>query len=89
MKVIKFGAAWCAGCLIMKPIWEEIENERAWLKTEYYDYDENQEIAEQYSVDEKLPTFIFLDKNEQEIMRLQGEISKKELIKIIEEYKDK
>lgn len=89
MKVIKFGAAWCAGCLIMKPIWQDIEKERAWLETEYYDYDEDREIAEQYKVEERLPAFIFVDKLGQEILRLQGEISKKELDKIIDENKDK
>lgn len=89
MKVIKFGASWCAGCLIMKPIWEEIEMEKAWLQTEYYDYDENQELAEQYGVEERLPVFIFLDKNEQEFLRLEGEVSKKELLKILEENKDR
>ncbi|NCC70988.1 thioredoxin, partial [bacterium] len=37
LKVLKFGAVWCPGCLIMKPRWEEIEKENIWLKTEYYD----------------------------------------------------
>ena len=33
--------------------------------------------------------FIFLDKNNQEILRLNGEIDKKELVKIINENIDK
>ena len=27
MKVLKFGAVWCPGCLVMKPRWKEIETD--------------------------------------------------------------
>lgn len=27
MKVVKIGAPWCASCIIMKPRWQEIEQE--------------------------------------------------------------
>ena len=89
MKVLKFGAAWCSGCLVMKPLWQEIEAEAPWLKTEYYDYDERQDLAEQYKITEKLPVFVFLDKDNREISRLQGEVSKDKLLEVIEENKDK
>lgn len=89
MKVLKFGAVWCSGCLIMKPRWKEIESENTWLKTEYYDYDQDKEMVKKHHVDEQLPTFVFLDKNEKEIERLQGEYSKKELITLINKHKDK
>jgi thiol-disulfide isomerase/thioredoxin len=89
MKVIKIGAVWCSGCMIMKPLWEEIEKENPWLKTEYYDYDENEEIAQKYDVNDRLPVFVFLDKNDDEILRLMGEKSKEEILKIIEENRDK
>ncbi len=89
MKVLKFGAIWCPGCLIMKPMWQEIEKENSWLKNEYYDYDENRELAEKWQVNDTLPTFIFVDKDEKEIIRLQGERSKIELLKLIEENRDK
>ncbi|MFH0951065.1 MAG: thioredoxin family protein [bacterium] len=89
MKVLKFGAAWCSGCLVMKPVWTDLEKELPWLVTEYYDYDENQAVVDEYQVNEKLPTFIFLDKNNQEILRLHGEVSKAELLKTITAYKDK
>ena len=45
MKVLKFGAVWCSGCLVMKPIWQEIEKEHPWLKTEYYDFDKDKETV--------------------------------------------
>lgn len=88
MKVIKIGAVWCPGCVIMKPRWEEIEKEIPELETEYFDADENKEILEKYEV-KNLPTFIFLDKDENVILKMDGEIDKEELLKIIEKNKDK
>ncbi len=41
MKVLKFGAVWCSGCLVMRPLWQDIEAENPWLKTEYDDFDED------------------------------------------------
>ncbi|MDD4995989.1 MAG: thioredoxin family protein [Patescibacteria group bacterium] len=89
MKVLKFGAEWCSGCLVMRPRWAEIEKELPWLKTEMYDYDKNKEMVEKHKINQNLPTFIFLDKNGNEITRLGGEPSKKELLALIEEHKDK
>lgn len=89
MKVIKIGAVWCSGCMIMKPLWKEIEEENPWLETEYYDYDENEEIMKKYNINDRLPVFIFLDKDGKEILRLMGEKSKEEILKTIEENKDK
>lgn len=89
MKVLKFGAIWCPGCLVMRPLWQEIEKENPNLQTEYFDYDENKEAVKKWEIDETLPTFVFIDKNEKELFRLQGERSKKELLKLIEENKDK
>lgn len=88
MKVLKFGALWCPGCLIMNPRWKYLENEYSWLKTEYYDYDENEDFAKSHNVTSVLPVFIFLDKNNTEVFRLNGEHSKKELTEYILKYKD-
>lgn len=88
MKVLKFGAIWCSGCLIMKPRWQEIEKELSWLKTEYYDADERQDLVEKYSIT-AYPCFIFLDKDNQEIHREYGQIDKDKLVEIINKYKDK
>ncbi|PIT88604.1 MAG: hypothetical protein COU29_02400 [Candidatus Magasanikbacteria bacterium CG10_big_fil_rev_8_21_14_0_10_36_32] len=89
MKVLKFGAVWCPGCLIMKPRWEEIETENSWLQTEYHDFDNEKEIVNKYQIDNILPVFIFLDKDDKEFLRFNGEMSKEELLKIINENKDK
>jgi thiol-disulfide isomerase/thioredoxin len=87
MKVLKFGAIWCKECLIMKPMWEEIESEILELKTEYFDADENSEVLKQYDVKD-IPVFIFLDKDENEILRLEGAQNKEELVKIVKENLD-
>jgi len=89
MKVLKFGATWCLGCLVMKPRWKEIESENPWLKTEYYDYSEDKEMIEKYAINEILPTFVFLDKEEKEFLRLEGEVDKDKLIEIINQNKDR
>jgi len=90
MKVLKFGAVWCSGCLVMRPRWQEIEKELPWLETEYFDYDKDKEAVEKYKVDKgTLPTFVFLDKDGNEILRLNGEPSKEELLKVIEENRDR
>ncbi len=89
MKVLKFGAVWCPGCLIMKPMWQEIEKENPWLANEYFDFDQDKEAVEKWNIDDTLPTFIFIDKNNQEILRLQGEKSKKVLERLIAEHRDK
>ncbi len=89
MKVLKIGAVWCSGCLIMKPRWADIEKEMPHLITEYYDFDKDKDVMEKYGIDNKLPVFIFLDKDENEILRLTGEMDKKELIRVINENIDK
>lgn len=85
MKVLKFGAVWCAGCLVMKPRWQEIEKENPWLKTEYYDFDVDKEMVEKYKITKTLPTFIFLDEQGNEFLRFNGEIDKKKIIETIEQ----
>ena len=73
----------------MKPRWAEIEAENPWLETEMHDFDQDQEAVKEYNIDDKLPVFVFLDKNGDEFLRLTGEIDKEKLINIINENKDK
>jgi thiol-disulfide isomerase/thioredoxin len=84
MKVLKFGAVWCSGCLVMRPRWAEIEKEHPWLKTEYFDYDKDKKMVDKYDIQSgKLPVFVFLNKKGQEFLRKSGEPNKQELVKII------
>lgn len=89
MKILKFGAVWCPGCLVMRPRWKKIESENPWLETIYYDFDQDKEAVEKYKVTDILPVFIFLDKEGKEFLRLDGEIEKKKLLEIINENKTK
>ena len=84
MKILKIGAVWCKECLVMKPMWEEIESEFPELKTEYLESDEHPDLLKKYEVKE-IPTFIFLDKDDHEILRLEGLQNKEELVKIVKE----
>jgi thiol-disulfide isomerase/thioredoxin len=88
MKVLKFGAVWCPGCIIMKPRFAEIEKELPWLLTEYFDVDEHRDLVEKYKL-EDFPAFLFLDKEGREFQRFYGEIEKDKLIKFILENRDR
>ena len=90
MKVIKIGAKWCPGCLVMKPRWKKIENELDWLETEYYDYDEDQEKVDEIGIkSSRLPVFVFVDSHGEEILRLHGEHPKDKLIDLVKKHKGK
>jgi len=73
----------------MKPRWAEIEKENPWLESQYFEYDEVGQKVKEYNIGNSLPVFIFLDKQGQEFLRLKGEISKKEIEKILKDNKDK
>lgn len=89
MQVLKFGAVWCSGCLVMRPLWKELEREYGWLKTKYYDFDQDKEMVNKYNITENLPAFIFLDKDNNEFLRLTGEISKAILEDVITKNKER
>ena len=90
MKVFKFGAVWCSGCLIMRPRWEKVEKDNAWLKTEYYDYDKDRQAVKKFGIEKgRLPVFVFLDKKGKEIDRAAGELSEKKILELIEKWRDK
>jgi len=89
MKVIKITAVWCPACIIMNQRWEKICRECDWVDTLEYDYDADAEAVKKYNVGKDIPVFIFLDQSGAEILRLQGEIDRRDLIKLLEENKDK
>lgn len=88
MKVLKIGAIWCKECLVMKPMWAEIEKEIPGLQTEFFDFDMDHEKIEKYNI-EIVPSFIFLDKDGNEFLRLTGIQDKEDLVKIVNENIDK
>lgn len=89
MKILLFGAVWCGSCIVMKPRWEEVQRENEWLKLEYYDFDENEETAEKYKVDDVLPTAIAVNNDGEELDRLEGPVAKNKIIEFIESNSEK
>lgn len=83
MKIIKISALWCPSCLIMSDIIEEVSKEKN-IELIKYDFDLDQEIVEQYNVGNILPVIIKVDENNNELGRIVGEHSKREITLFIE-----
>ena len=86
MKIIKINAIWCSGCLSMKKIWKEIEEEYPNLDIINLDYDMDEDEVMKYNPGEVLPVVI-LKNNEKEI-RLIGEKTKEEIIESIKQINE-
>lgn len=86
MKIIKIGAIWCPGCLVMKKTWKNILEKYPDLDITDLDMDMNSEEAKKYNPGKVLPVIIFL-KDNKELERLVGEQKETDLINIIEKYK--
>ena len=88
MKIIKIGAVWCPGCLVMKKVWKSIMNDYPNLDITYLDYDMNSNEVNIYNPGKVLPIVIFLDKNNNELERLIGEKSEEDLRRTIDKYEE-
>ena len=90
MKILKIGAVWCSGCLVMRPRWKKIEAENTGFETQYFEYDESPDIVKQYKLEAtNLPVFIFLANDGTELTRFNGEVDEKTLIATINTYKNR
>lgn len=87
MKVVKINAIWCSGCLVMNKVWNNILRKHD-IETINLDYDFDEEEVKKYMPGEVLPVFIFY-KDEEEVYRIVGEKSEKEMEQIIEELGEK
>ena len=83
MRVVKFNAIWCSGCIVMKNAMRDVEKLYPDFVYESYDYDMDVEEVKKYNVGDILPVLIFF-KDDKEVSRLIGEKTKKEIIKEIE-----
>ena len=83
MKLIKIGAIWCSGCLVMNKTWNKIISNYIFDYQEL-DYDIDAEEVAKYAVAEILPVFIVMDKDK-EITRFVGELSYDEMVNKLKE----
>ena len=86
MKIIRIGAIWCPGCLVMKKVWKNIINNYPNLDITDLDYDMDSIEVNKYNVGKVLPIVIFLDKNNSELERSIGEQSEDNLRRTIDKY---
>ncbi len=84
MKAIKVSSMWCPSCLIMEPIFNDIEKTYN-LVWENLDFDLDEEKVAFYQIGKILPVLIFFDNNDQELFRIIGEKSKADIIKKLED----
>ncbi|MDD3842145.1 MAG: thioredoxin family protein [Candidatus Izemoplasmatales bacterium] len=82
MEIIRFSALWCMSCLVMKSQWNKVLKHYPDLVITDFDYDDQPLKVAQYKVGNILPVVIFEDDNK-EVLRITGEKSYNELIKII------
>ena len=83
IKLIKFGASYCAPCRTMMPILEELKNK---IEIEDIDVDEVDPIVLTNYKIRNIPVLVLL-KDDKEVWRHVGSISKSDLEKEIEKYK--
>lgn len=86
MKIIKIGALWCPGCLVMKKIWNNINNNYE-LEIIELDYDMNHDEVLKYNVGQILPVIIFESSDGLELDRLIGEQKEEVIVKLIDKYR--
>ena len=84
MKIIKIGAIWCPGCLVMKKIWKNIINDYKDLDITSLDIDMDKEEVAKYNPGDILPVFIVYD-GDKEILRMTGEFKVEDIVEKIRE----
>lgn len=82
--LVDFWAPWCMPCKMLEPIFEEVSKEyQGKVKFVKVNTDDNIEVAQRYYIT-GIPTLI-LFKSGNPVSNIVGFVSKKELVKFIEE----
>lgn len=89
LKLIRISAIWCSSCIITYSSWKEIKQMYPEFEFNDIDYDDNEQLVKKYEIGKIIPVIIILNNEDVEIGRIIGEKDKKEIIKIIEELKEK
>ena len=88
MKIVKIGAMWCPGCIVMHKVWNKINENYPNLEIISYDLDMDSEEVEKYNVGETLPVIIFYNEDK-EYKRLVGEKKYEDIEELILEIENK
>lgn len=83
MKIIKITAMWCPSCLIMNSMIDDIISKFN-LEMTSLDFDLDQDQVSKYGVGNILPVLIKIDNDNNEISRLVGEHTEKEIEEFLE-----
>lgn len=87
MNIVKIGAMWCPGCLVMYKTWQQLESNYPDVKITSYDLDMDSDEIEKYEVGSTLPVIIFY-KDNSEYKRIVGERKYSEIEEIILEMRN-
>jgi len=82
MTIVMITAIWCPSCIIMRSRYDDLLKNWNMTKIEY-DFDDDTDLIKPYKIGSILPVVIFI-KDDEEILRVIGEKSKKELTKLLE-----
>lgn len=84
-KVLDFYADWCGPCKVMKPVFEELEEEyKGKVEFESIDVEQQGSLASKYQV-MSIPTFVILE-DEEEVDRRLGAMPKEAFKSWLEEH---
>ena len=89
VKIIKIGAIWCPGCLVMGKTWNNIIRDYDNLDILELDYDMDSQIVSEYNPGRVLPVIIFMSNDNLDLERLIGEQKEETIRKKIDKYKVK
>jgi len=81
--LVDFNANWCGPCQMLKPILEEVSNEKQDVKFVSVNIDDEDELAEEYEVF-SIPCLVVF-KDGKEVKRNVGFVPKEEIEKLIGE----
>ena len=83
MKLVKIGAIWCSGCLVMNNVISKARKNYSFDMVEY-DLDMDEEEAKPFEPGDVLPVFIVMDQ-EKEVSRFVGEYSYDDFVQKLKE----